>query len=163
MARIEIKTPGLAQLRQRVQALIDRTRDLTPVYRVASDAILALKEDAFDGERPPFAAPPWAQLNRAYEERKAQLGKHSKLIFRGNLRPHITAFATSSSVRFGIAPSTPYGKLHQFGAGQRARPFLPVSRTGKWIATGEAGALRRWLATAVKTYLRTGKVPAQPA
>lgn len=164
MPRVTVTTPGLDRVRARIREMKQRTQSPLPVYQVAAETVRVLVDHSFEWSQPPFGGASWKPNAQWWADQKEEEGRSTQpLIYRGRLRANIVTRAEPKAVLYGISPTTPYGRKHQFGQDKiPARPFLPVDRRGKWVRAGAAKVVFDWLAKALAQFIRTGRFDAPP-
>lgn len=138
-----IEITGLEAVQRKLKGLSELGRNTEPLMHTIGNIIANSIEDSFEDEKSPFGEK-WAALKPSTVAQKKRKGKSDKILRRdGYLADKWVVDATSKRVivsnnskHKGFA----YGLVHQFGthkAGRGkstfipARPFLPVSKSGK--------------------------------
>ena len=130
MIKVEIKD---GEIRRRLEGLLHRCGDLTPLMKNIGEALLRSTDDRFRAESDPEGKP-WRRLAPATLKAKRRRGRDGLKILSdgGNLRGNIHYRAEKD--RVSISSPEPYAAIHQFGGrtgrGHEttipARPFFGV-------------------------------------
>lgn len=157
MPSVTVDMSGIRRLRDRVDEVGERARNLAPVLKGSAQALDTLIQRGFSSSSGPNGER-WPALKPSTVRRK---GSAKPLIDRGLMRQQTFAKAKGDRVAFGVGGSrariAPY---HQFGTSTiPARPFLPMDRAGK--PTFRSGKARTWYTRQMRRvarYVMTGKL-----
>lgn len=149
---------GLDALRDRLDEIGERARNLEPVLSVAAEDLKTLVDDSFEGSRSP-AGVRWQPLAPATVKKRRQ-GSSKPLVDTGNLRNSINA--SSGPGRLSVGTNVPYAGFHQFGTGDiPARPFLPIAGSPgslSLVTTGPASQEIERIRRMIEVYVATGEI-----
>jgi phage gpG-like protein len=157
---VTIEQRGAREAEERMAAIAERLRDLSPVMRVAAADTMTVIDDAFAQSRSPDGTP-WEPLAESTVARR-RLGSSTPLVDTGRLRASMFARATPTGLAFGT--NVEYAAPHQIGndAGRPPRrAFLPAESVGgRWglTSTGPGGTHWARVREMVRRYIATGEV-----
>ena len=167
MAELKFSVKGLDKIRGSIGDMEERAKNLEPVLKGRAETLNTLIDDSFEKSRSPLGEK-WSPLSPA-TVRGRRRGSSKPLVDTGVLRQSSFAQASKNSILFGVSgEATSRGAAHQFGTKKSgrnrntvipARPFLPVSDTGK--PSFSSGPALKWLERLRKriiTYIIRGKV-----
>jgi phage virion morphogenesis protein len=157
-----------AEYRDRLKAIAERLRDMSPIMEVVAQDTRTLIDDSFNSQTSPEGQP-WAALSETTIAINPRRAGGKPLNDTTRLRRSITTETTRSGFRFGT--NVGYAATHQFGrpdnrvfGGARgpipARPFLPVAGirgSHRLMRGGAAGAHWARVRTDIAHWLRTGE------
>jgi phage gpG-like protein len=142
-------------LSRALTAMARRTQDMTPAMKVGAEAVKRLITMPYNNYVSPGGVP-WKPLAPATIEKR--LEKSASPLNDTNALKKSTNTANGARSIFFFATAK-YAGFHQFGTRTiPARPFLPITRDGQLVDTGQAGVVFDRIFRSVGNFIINGKV-----
>jgi phage gpG-like protein len=145
-----------ADLQRKLSAMAARTQDMTPAMKVGAEAVKRLITMPYNTYVSPGGVK-WKLPLAPSTIKKRRKGSASPLNDSGDLKRSTNTASGARSIFFFATAK--YAGYQQFGTRTiPARPFLPITRDGELVQTGQAGVVFGRIFRSVGNYIVNGKV-----
>lgn len=151
-----------ADLHRKITAMAARTQDMTPAMKVGAEAVKRLITKPYND----FVSPggvAWKLPLAPSTIEKRRKKSATPLTDTGDLKRSTNTASGARSIFFFATAK--YAGYQQFGTKKKngqvhipARPFLPITRDGELVETGQAGVVFDRIFRSVGNYIVNGKV-----
>ncbi len=117
-ARYTINTNDIDKVQERLNQLLKKGEDMTPVFQDIGEMLLLSHDQRFRDQKSPDGVP-WAPLSVDYQKAKKQ-HKDEILTLNKFLSGNLAYQASYASMIFGTPME--YGAIHHFGGSPNMRP-----------------------------------------
>jgi phage gpG-like protein len=142
-------------LQRKITAMAARTQDMTPAMKVGAEAVKRLITKPYNDYVSPGGVP-WKPLAPATIAKRSE-NSASPLNDTTDLKKSTNTASGARSIFFFATAK--YAGFQQFGTRTiPARPFLPITRNGELVETGQAGIVFDRIFKSVGNFIINGKV-----